>query len=50
MKKDIKGEYIINGLFNNNTGPKINLLNLKEKIQFISQYRTFKSISKKYSK
>ena len=41
MNKNIAGKYIINGMFNNNDGPKINLFNLKEKVVFISQYRTF---------
>lgn len=42
MSSNIKGSYIVNGMFSNNNGPKLNLANLKEKVMFISQYRTFK--------
>ena len=50
MQKDIKGEYVVNGMFNNNAGPSINLLNLREKIQFISQFRPFISHFNQHSK
>ena len=50
MNKNIAGKYIINGFFHNNDGPKINLSNLKEKVVFISQYRTFKKKNKNHNR
>ena len=42
MQKYVTGNYIINGFFQNNAAPKINLDKLQNKLLFISQYRTFK--------
>ena len=47
MSKYIKGEYIICGAFENNNGPKIIQEKLKNKLLFVSQYRTFKKNRKK---
>ena len=46
MEKYVTGNYIVNGLFQNNYAPKINLDKLQNKLIFISQYRTFKKKTK----
>ena len=46
MKKNIDGKYYINGSFLNNEGPIIDINMLEKKINFISQYRTFKKHNK----
>jgi len=38
----IKGNYIVTGSFANNDGPKIEYKKLKNKLIYVSQYRTFK--------
>ena len=52
MSKYIKGKFIVIGMFKNNVGPKVKLNQLKNKLIYISQYRTFKNKfhKKKYSK
>ena len=47
MQKNITGKYLINGSFFNNEVPEINFNNLKNKLVFVSQYRTFKKYNKK---
>ena len=50
MQKNITGKYFISGSFFNNEVPKINLKNLKNKLVFVSQYRTFKRYNKNDTK
>ncbi len=50
MQKNITGKYFISGSFFNNEVPKINLKNLKNKLVFVSQYRTFKKYNKNDTK
>ena len=50
MQKNITGKYLINGSFFNNEVPEINFNNLKNKLVFVSQYRTFKKYNKNDTK
>ena len=46
LSKHIDGNYIVTGSYINNNGPIIDKTRLKNKLSFVSQFRTFKKINK----